>query len=133
MVYHAARSMSTRRLTADEMLDMPTRNRRRLLAALPALGLALMLGGCVYRVDVQQGNLLDDRGISGVQIGMTKSQVRFLLGTPVIEDSFQHDRWDYVYYLRKGSERKAQKRWLIVRFADDKVKELTRDVPFSNS
>jgi outer membrane protein assembly factor BamE len=96
------------------------------------LVLAVAGTACVYRVDVQQGNLLRAGDIEGVQPGMTRSQVRFLLGTPVVEDAFHNDRWDYVYYLRKGSSRKEEKRWLIVTFAGDKVKEIKRDVPFSN-
>jgi outer membrane protein assembly factor BamE len=95
-----------------------------------ACGLVVALAACVYRVDVQQGNLLDDEDIEAVQPGMTRSQVRFLLGTPVVEDTFQADRWDYVYYLRKGRSRREEKRWLIVTFAGDKVAEVRKDVPF---
>lgn len=100
-------------------------SRRLFLAGL--LGLA---SGCVYRIDVQQGNLLDDKAIDAVQPGMTRSQVRFLLGTPVVEDSFHHDRWDYVYYLRRGRSNREEKRWVIVTFADDKVATIRKDVPF---
>lgn len=99
---------------------------RRLLLG----GLAVTATACVYRVDVQQGNLLDDTDIEGVKPGMTRSQVRFLLGTPVVEDAFHKDRWDYVYYFRRGRSRREEKRWLIVIFEDDKVKELRKDVPF---
>lgn len=88
------------------------------------------LTACVYRVDIQQGNLLDDEDIEAVQPGMTRSQVRFLLGTPMIEDPFHEARWDYVYYLRRGRSRREEKRWLIVMFENDKVKELRKDVPF---
>lgn len=96
-------------------------------------GLAASLAACVYRVDVQQGNLLDDKDVDAVQPGMTRSQVRFLLGTPMVEDLFHHDRWDYVYYLRRGRSKREEKRWLIVTFADDKVTELRKDVPFGET
>jgi len=89
-----------------------------------------MAAGCVYRVDVQQGNLLDDKDVDAVQPGMTRSQVRFLLGTPMVEDAFHKDRWDYVYYLRKGRSSREEKRWLIVTFAEDKVATIRKDVPF---
>lgn len=95
--------------------------------------LTLLVTGCVYRVDVQQGNLLDDTDIAAVQVGMTRSQVRFLLGTPVVEDAYHRDRWDYMYYLRKGRARKAQQRWLIVVFDGDAVREIRRDVPIGNN
>jgi outer membrane protein assembly factor BamE len=92
-----------------------------------------LLSGCVYRVDVQQGNLLDEEDIDAVQPGMTRSQVRFLLGTPMVEDPFHRDRWDYVYYLRRGNSRREEKRWLIVWFDGDKVKDMQRDVAFAES
>ena len=84
---------------------------------------------CVYRVDVQQGNLLEEQDINAVRIGMTRSQVRFLLGTPVVEDSFHHDRWDYIYYFRQGRSRNPDRRWLIVWFDGDRVRSIQRDVP----
>jgi outer membrane protein assembly factor BamE len=100
--------------------------RRKLLAVLLAGAVA---GGCVFRVDVQQGNLLDEADIEAVQPGMTRSQVRFLLGTPVVEDPFHQDRWDYMYYLRVGRSRKPIQRWLIVEFDGDIVRTLRKDVP----
>jgi outer membrane protein assembly factor BamE len=102
-------------------------SRRFFLTGLAALG-----AGCVYRVDVQQGNILDDKVIDGVLVGMTRSQVRFLLGTPIVEDSFHHNRWDYVYYMRRGRNSRVEKRWLIVTFADDKVATIRKDVPFDS-
>ena len=62
---------------------------------------ALALAACVYRIDIQQGNLLDDDDIDQVDVGMTRSQVQFLLGTPMVADSFHRDRWDYAYYFRQ--------------------------------
>ncbi len=100
-------------------------SRRTLLSAV-----ATLVTGCVYRVDVQQGNLLDDVDVEGVKPGMTRSQVRFLLGTPVAPDPFHKDRWDYVYYFRRGGSRREEKRWLIVTFTDDKVTGIRTDVPF---
>ena len=94
------------------------------------VAMAGALAGCVYRVDVQQGNLLDDTNVEGVKPGMTRSQVRFLLGTPVVADDFHRDRWDYVYYFRRGRSNREEKRWLIVTFSDDKVTDIRRDVPF---
>lgn len=93
----------------------------------------VMMQACVYRIDVQQGNLLEDNDIEAVQVGMTRSQVRFLLGTPVVEDSFQHDRWDYIYYFRQGRRRVADRSWLIVFFEGDRVKEIRPDVPIELS
>ena len=86
------------------------------------------LAACVYRIDVQQGNLLEDKDIGQVEVGMTRSQVQFLLGTPMVSDSFHHDRWDYAYYFRQGRSRDVQHRWLIVYFQNERVARIERDV-----
>lgn len=89
---------------------------------------ALALTACVYRIDIQQGNLLDDEDIAQVDIGMTRSQVQFLLGTPMIADSFHRDRWDYAYYFRRGRSSEVDRRWLVVYFENDRVARIDRDV-----
>lgn len=94
-----------------------------------ALVAALALSACVYRMDVQQGNLLDAEDIDQVEVGMTRSQVRFLLGTPMVTDAFDKDRWDYVYSLRRGHERKVTKRHLVVWFEGDKVVRVEEPLP----
>ena len=91
--------------------------------------LALAFSACVYRMDVQQGNLLDAEQVDQVEVGMTRSQVRFLLGTPMVIDSFDADRWDYVYSLRRGHERKVTRRHLVVWFDGDKVARIEEPVP----
>jgi len=58
---------------------------------------------------------------------MTRSQVRFLLGTPMIDDPFHRDRWDYVYYLRVGRDGASFKRWVSVFFDGDYVSRVVRD------
>ncbi len=88
----------------------------------------LLLSACVYELDVQQGNKLEPADVEKVEVGMTRSQVRFLLGTPVINDVFRDDRWDYLYYFRPGRSDKAERRWLIVWFDDNVVREVQRDV-----
>ena len=95
-----------------------------------ASGLAvamLALAACVYRIDIQQGNLLDGDVIDQVELGMTRSQVQFLLGTPMISDSFHQDRWDYTYYFRRGRSRQIDQRWFIVFFEDEEVVRIDRD------
>lgn len=91
---------------------------------------SLLASGCVYKMNIQQGNYLVAESVSQLKEGMTRSQVRFLLGTPMVEDAFHKDRWDYVYYFRRGRSRREEKRWLIVFFDGDKVREIRKDVPF---
>ena len=100
-----------------------------LAACCGALVLALALQGCVYRMDVQQGNLLDVEQVDQVEVGMTRSQVRFLLGTPMVIDSFDADRWDYMYSLRRGHEREVTRRHLVVWFDGDKVTRVEEPIP----
>jgi outer membrane protein assembly factor BamE len=112
---------------------IPHRTRRRsTLAALATLLAALSLGGCVYRIDVQQGNYLEGKAVDQLQVGMTRTQVRYLLGTPLVPDVFDKDRWDYLYYFRHGRHRPNDPRRLVVYFKDDKVTRFERiNVPES--
>jgi outer membrane protein assembly factor BamE len=112
---------------------IPHRTRRRsTLAALATLLAALALGGCVYRIDVQQGNYLEGKAVDQLQVGMTRTQVRYLLGTPLVPDVFDRDRWDYLYYFRHGRHRPNDPRRLVVYFKDDKVTRFERiNVPES--
>jgi outer membrane protein assembly factor BamE len=82
---------------------------------------SIAMSGCVYRMTIQQGNFLEERAVTQLQVGMTRSQVRYLLGTPMVPDAFDRDRWDYMYYLKKGRLTKPDQRHLIVYFQDDKV------------
>ncbi len=111
---------------------MPSRIRSGLLhtsrlVALPLLLAALLgLGACVYRINIQQGNFLDPKAIDQLATGMTRSQVRFLLGTPMVGNAFDPDRWDYVYYMKRGRIRAPEKRKITVFFEDDRVTRIER-------
>jgi len=100
----------------------------RCIRRLVFLFLPLALTACVYSVNVQQGNLLKDKEILQVEVGMTRSQVQFLLGTPMVSDSFHRDRWDYAYYLRKGRSRDIERRWVVVYFDNDRVSKIEREL-----
>jgi outer membrane protein assembly factor BamE len=90
------------------------------------VSVAIGAAGCVYRMDIQQGNFLKEEDVAKVQAGMTRSQVRFLLGTPMIADSFRNDRWDYVHYTKTGRQRHEFQRHVIVWFEDDRVQRVER-------
>jgi len=95
--------------------------------------LAIAVAGCIFRIDIQQGNLLEESAVDQIEIGMTRGQVRFLLGTPMVADSFHQNRWDYTYYFQAGKSREIEQRWLIVYFAEDQVERIEKDVPISPS
>jgi outer membrane protein assembly factor BamE len=87
----------------------------------------VLLAGCVHRIDIQQGNFLDTEDIDRIAVGMTRVQVRALLGTPMVADPFQGSRWDYVYYFKKGRWRKPEQRHFVVYFdGADKVTKIER-------
>jgi len=88
--------------------------------------LSLALSGCVYRINIQQGNFLNQSAVDTVKTGMTRSQVRYLLGTPMVADSFNKERWDYIYYLKKGRTRHVDSRRVTVYFEGDKVAKLDK-------
>ena len=69
-----------------------------------------------YKIDVQQGNVLTQEMVAQLKPGQTRDQVRFLLGSPMITDIFHQDRWDYVYYYRKGKTGEVESRQFQVFF-----------------
>jgi outer membrane protein assembly factor BamE len=83
--------------------------------------------GCVYRANIAQGNLIKQEDLDQAEVGMTRNQIRFLLGTPMIDDPFHKDRWDYVYYLKIGRRDAAAKRWVSIFFAEDRVSEIREE------
>lgn len=87
-----------------------------------------LTSGCVYSLAVQQGNLVDQEKVDQVTVGMTRNQVRFLLGTPLVNDSFNRDRWDYLYYIKQGRKQAQEKHWITVYFENDEVINLERGV-----
>ena len=86
----------------------------------------LLATACVYRINIQQGNFLDQAAVEQVKTGMTRSQVRYLLGTPMVADSFNKERWDYIYYLKKGRTRHVDSRRVTVYFDGEKVARLDK-------
>ena len=100
--------------------------RRLLLLALIFTTLAFS-GGCVYRASMSQGNLIKQEDLDQVEIGMTRNQVRFLLGTPMIDDPFHQARWDYVYFIRVGRDDATFKRWVTIVFKDEIVEQIRKD------
>lgn len=80
----------------------------------------------VYRVDIQQGNIFTQEMVNQLKPGMTPSQVRFVMGTPLITDTFSPNRWDYYYSLRIPGEKEVQ-RHLTLHFSDEKLARLSGD------
>lgn len=80
-----------------------------------------------YRPDVQQGNVVTQEMVEQLREGMTRDQVRFLLGTPLLTSVFHQDRWDFVYYLQRGKGIEKQLRRLTVFFDNDRLARFEAD------
>lgn len=80
-----------------------------------------------YRVDVRQGNYISQDMVAKLRAGMTRDQVRFALGTPLVSDMFHANRWDYVYRFQPG-QGEVQLRRLVVFFENDKLVRVGGDV-----
>ncbi len=87
-----------------------------------------------YRIDVQQGNVLTQEMVSQLRPGLSQDQVRFILGTPILTDLFHANRWDYFFWLRKGSTGTVETRRFSVFFdADGKLVRVAGDVTAASS
>jgi outer membrane protein assembly factor BamE len=100
----------------------------RLCAALFLAGLLPGIDGCVYRMPIQQGNYLEEATVVQVKAGMTRGQVRYLLGTPMVPGAFANDRWDYDYYIRYGKMKAPRRAHTTVYFQGDLVDHVDSDV-----
>src|SRR4051812_35344498 len=100
-------------------------------------GILLALGACArapripgitpYKPEIQQGNYLSQDAIAQLKPGMTREQVRFLLGTPLLTDIFHGERWDYVYW-RESEKGERQTRKIALFFNDGKLDRVVGDV-----
>ncbi len=99
----------------------------------------LILSGCaaiedgrikpplVYRIDIQQGNVIEQSMVNKLKVGMDEKQVRFILGTPLLIDPFHPERWEYLYYYQE-STKKPEQRHITVFFKDKKLSHLAGDI-----
>lgn len=80
-----------------------------------------------YRIDVRQGNLVTQEMVAQLKPGLSRDQVRFILGSPLVTDMFHGDRWDYVYRFQPGRG-EVQQRRLAIFFDDGKLVRVSGDV-----
>jgi outer membrane protein assembly factor BamE len=103
---------------------------RALLAAA-----ALAVAGCTppkiirpYRMNIQQGNYVSQEMVAQLKPGMTKEQVRYVLGTPLITDIFHADRWDYVYYYVPAYSQPQERKITVLFDKDGRLSRVEGDV-----
>jgi len=85
----------------------------------------------VYRIDIQQGNVVDQSMVNKLRVGMDKKQVRFIMGTPLLMDPFHDERWEYLYTYQEGGEDR-QKRHITLFFEDEKLAYIRGDIKVTN-
>ena len=97
--------------------------------------ITLILSNCsskmltIHKIDVQQGNAIEHEKVEQLKIGMTKNQVKFLMGSPLITDVFHPDRWDYVFHLIPDYG-ETERYHLTIFFDGDLVSEIRKgDMP----
>lgn len=105
----------------------------RILTALISF-LLLVASGCssvsmpgLYKIDIRQGNHIDQTMVDNLRPGMSKRQVQFLLGTPLIADPFHQDRWDYLYSFRPGGD-PGERRHISLFFQNDVLTDISGDL-----
>ena len=98
------------------------------------ISFSLLSTGCswikfpgVHKVDIQQGNIVDQEMIDKLRMGMTKSQVRFVLGTPLVVDTFNQSRWDYYYNRVTSRGRETQEQVTVFFDAEGKLERISGD------
>lgn len=105
-------------------------NTKLLLTSFTLVGL-LALAGCsfpgVYKIDIQQGNVVTQDMIDQLRPGMTRRQVRFIMGNPLLTDTFHADRWDYLYSLQPGGGERQQERVSVIFNDNDQLVSLAGD------
>jgi outer membrane protein assembly factor BamE len=97
------------------------------LSLLASCGVPRVPGITPYKPEIQQGNYLSQEQLAQVKPGMTREQVRFILGTPLLTDIFHAERWDYVYW-REGTDGKREQRKITLFFDQGKLARMEGDV-----
>ncbi len=88
----------------------------------------LFLASCaVYKIDVQQGNVVTQEMLNQLQYNMPTRKVRFIMGSPLIVDVFHQNRWDYLYSFQAGGDQRMQ-RTISLFFENDKLIRVSGDV-----
>lgn len=85
-----------------------------------------------YKIDIQQGNVITQEMINQLRPGMTRAQVQYVMGTPLLEDTFNRNRWDYIYSLQPGGKDREQKTVTLL-FQNDQLRSIQGDLKPENN
>lgn len=106
------------------------RHAHRAVLRMATAGGVMVLAACIspYRIEIQQGNYISRDAIVQVKLGMTKEQVRAILGTPLLNDIFHADRWDYVFTRSAANSTQVETRRATLLFKDDMLATIDADL-----
>ncbi len=85
----------------------------------------------LYKIDIQQGNVIEQDMLNKLRPGMNKNQVKFIMGTPVIVDPFHNERWEYIFSFQEGGGVREQ-RHITLHFEDEKLSHVSGDIEVSH-
>ncbi len=109
------------------------------LIALSLTSVVISLTACstfrfpgVYKVRVQQGNFIEKKMVDQLKIGMTPRQVQYIMGTPLIKDTFNIERWDYLFMVQRGGEVLVDKRFTVF-FDEGALTKWETDIELTDS
>lgn len=85
-----------------------------------------LLAGCAYAPPIRQGNFISRDAVDKVHVGMTRQQVSFALGTPMLNDPLHQNRWDYVFYLNPNDGEPIERKHVVIYFQNQKVSRIAR-------
>jgi outer membrane protein assembly factor BamE len=105
-----------------------------------SFALAVSVAACSYvpnvtphRIEIQQGNFISQEMVDQLKPGMTRDQVRFALGTPLMTDMFHAERWDYLFVRQRANSREVERRRISIFFAGDKLARVEGDIVASGA
>ncbi len=88
------------------------------IVVVSALLLVIQACAIIYEQDIQQGNVVTDKMLNNLELGMSKAEAQYYLGTPLIEDPFHANRWDYFYTYQQGRDDEREQRVITLWFDD---------------
>jgi outer membrane protein assembly factor BamE len=104
----------------------------RIVPRILILALLFLVAACAkltpYRMEIQQGNYVTPEMVAQLSPGLTRDQVRFVLGTPLVSDIFHEDRWDYVFVRRRASSQEVEYHRIAVFFQEGRLKRVEGDI-----
>ena len=105
------------------------------MRTIPLFAFACLAAACSYvpnltphRIEIQQGNFITQEMVVQLKPGMTRDQVRFALGTPLVSDLFHGDRWDYIFVRQRANSPEVERRRISVFFEADKLARIEGDI-----